>query len=256
MAEAVVTDGPTIGAAEPIGGDKTTIAPEAKTGDDVADEGGADEAAKAAAAENEDKGGGKGTEDKSKEGVAAKKTADEQAANEAAKALLFGSLTDLQLPDGAKIDETIGKKFAAALTDSKATKQTAQIFADLALEATSLGIQREIARLVAGADAELQAWNKEIMADKELGGANIDATKANCEKFLELAATVAGVNLDRFKVSLKKSHMANQPDLIRTLNYISGFIGPDKLFIMDRSTENNARKTDAEIFYGGQPGTK
>lgn len=179
-----------------------------------------------------------------------KEAADKQA-EEAAKALLYSGIPDLQLPDGVVVDEADGKEFSDILTRSKLSKVDAQKLADLSIKTSGMAVQRQMDALVAQADATLKSWNAELADDKELGGARLQETYQTADKFFDIAAKVPGVNMERFKQDMIRSHMSNQPDFIRIAHYLGKMAGNDKLFIPDGSNAGNAPKSNAEVLYGG-----
>lgn len=215
--------------------------------------GGENPAPAVAGAQGAEKTDGKGEDGKVKDeaGGQAKTDADKAAADkqaeEAAKALLFSDMKDLQLPDSVIVDAEDAKEFSAFLTDRKMSKQDAQILADLNIKSTGKVLQT----LFTEAQKQAKTWAEEISNDKELGGARTAETVATAEKFFELAAQVPGVNVNRLKGDLIKTGIANHPDLIRVARYIGAHLGDDNLFISDRSTGAGQLKSDAEVLYGG-----
>lgn len=102
--------------------------------------------------------------------AADKATAD--AAEAAGKPFL--EATQLKLPEGAKLDEALAKDFLAVAKEHGFTAKQAQAVFDLNQKATAA----QAKALEATRDAQTKAAGEALKADKDIGGANWEKSKA------------------------------------------------------------------------------
>ena len=190
--------------------------------------------------ENQNKGqeGDKGSTDLTK---GAEKPTDKKEAD----APVVPEKYELKLPEGVLVDETMMTEFTKFGQEQKWTNEQAQKAADMHLKAIGAFAQKQEAEHV----AKIESWSKEVIADKEIGGAKIDESMVQARKVMALAATIPGVNVERLKADLNASGNATHPDLVRLFHYFGQFIGEDNQFIKG-SPAGQGPKSPEEVLYG------
>jgi hypothetical protein len=191
----------------------------------------------------------------SKETDPAKQAADEQAAKakaeadaKATEALKF---SDLKIPDGVVTDKAIIGKFEAVMNDDKLSRaERAQALIDLQIENAGAFVRQ----MADQHDAEVESWHKEIVDDKDLGGAKLDATMTQARKLMAVAATVPGVNVKRLSDDLARTGMTTHPDMIRMFHHLGQFVGQDNKFVSGQG--GGAAPTDMASAWYGPEGVK
>lgn len=122
-----------------------------------------------------------------------------EAAAEAASELV------LKFPEGLKVDDALVKSFTEVAKKSGIKGEHAQAIADVF-------VNREKARVEAADRAEKETrskWEADLKADKEFGGANLDATRAAASKAVErlggkdLSDAITAMGLDSHPALVK-----------------------------------------------------
>lgn len=91
-----------------------------------------------------------------------------------------------------------------------------------------------------------KGWLEEAKADKEIGGANWDASLTSAAKALDTLGFPKGSPLRNL---LDESGLGNHPEMIRAFAKVGKAIGEDADFVRGDSSAA-VKKTDAELFYG------
>lgn len=124
---------------------------------------------------------------------------------------------ELKLPDSLKADEAFVKSFTElAGTKLGLDSAKAQALVDFYAERTAAS---EKAGMDA-AQAELKGWNDAIVADKELGGANLEATKKHA------AAALKAYGTPGFRELLSQTGLGSHPEMVRFVTAV-GRAGAD-----------------------------
>lgn len=173
------------------------------------------------------------------------KGADKQTDNKDAKAPVVPDKYELKLPDGVLVDDGLMKEFTELGKTQKWDNATAQKMADMHLKAIGMFAQKQEAEH----EHELLGWHKELIDDKELGGAKIDATMTQARKVIALAGTIPGVKAERLTQDLLRTGMATHPDLVRVFHYLGQALGEDNKLIKG-NLGDNAPKDAATLLYG------
>ena len=171
-----------------------------------------------------------------KTGETDKTAADEQAQQQAAEALLFTDMSDVKMPRDAIVDDELKDRFVAVATENKLSKEAAQKLTDLSIE--NLGKYAQ--KLHQDATEMVQAWDKEVINDQEIGGAKYAETLELAEGVLAMADTkVPGFNGALFRADLVRTGMSNHPDMVRLMRYVA-------------QSPSQTRVHDADVFYPNQ----
>jgi hypothetical protein len=88
------------------------------------------------------------------------------------------------------------------------------------------------------------AWATAVKADTEIGGANFDANVQTAQR------AVARFGTPELKALLETTGLGNHPALVKMFVAVGKQIREDN---PTYGTGGTARKSNAEIFYGGQP---
>lgn len=156
---------------------------------------------------------GEGEGDGKKEG----EEGDDKKSDDTADKVPEDGKYDLKLPEGIEMDqelaEALGPEFAAA----KLTNAQAQKLVDKYIE-----IQKQRAEKQGSEWAEtVNKWAEEAKSDKEIGGANWDATVTNARRAVETLGTPG------LKEYLNWTGGGNHPELIRFMSKVGAMIRED-----------------------------
>jgi hypothetical protein len=135
-------------------------------------------------------------------------------ANEAAPAEIA-----IKLPDGVVADKPLMDGFIALAKESGLKGESAQKIADLYVQA-----QASQAKAAEEAHAkQVAAWAEEVKADKQIGGASLDASMAVASR------AVAQFGSPELKELLNSSGLGNHPALVRAFVKIGRAISEDSI---------------------------
>lgn len=112
---------------------------------------------------------------------------------------------EVKFPETLKVDESRAKAFTELAGKLGLDSPKAQGLVDFYAE---MGAAQEKSGLEA-AQAELKSWNEAIVADKDLGGANIEITKKHATDALKKFATPA------FRELLSQTGLGSHPEMVR-----------------------------------------
>lgn len=145
---------------------------------------------------------------------------------------------ELQLPEGAVIDQEFMAEFESAARAANLSNEQAQKFAELGNKLTSQ---------ITAKQAELQAkqveeWATESRADKEFGGDNLNENIAIAKSALDQFASPKLVEL------LNASGLGNHPEVIRAFYKVGKAIGSDDKVVTGKAPL--PPKSRAETLYG------
>ena|SRR5580765_6690 len=189
--------------------------------------------------------GDKTSQDKPVDTTSKEPAGDKPADKTAAEQPVVPEKYDLKLPKDVLIDESMMSEFTAFGKENKWTNEQAQKVADLHLKAIGAFVNKMDGEFV----QTVEGWHKELVGDKDLGGAKLDASMVQARKVMGMASTVPGVNVERLKADLDKTGMTTHPDIIRLFHFFGQFIGEDNKF-MRGGTTGDGEKDAATILYG------
>jgi len=146
---------------------------------------------------------------------------------------------DLKLPEGSLLDASLMEKATASYKAWGFSNEEAQkaLERDHGLISAYAENQKKQAEEMQG------AWEKEVKADKEIGG---DALPKNLEMAKRFVAKFAD---DALKKDLDSTKLGNHPGLIRMLVRASKSMSEDQLVLP--GTQAGGKKSMEEVFYGG-----
>jgi hypothetical protein len=163
---------------------------------------------------------------------------------------------DFVMPEGVTVDSVALEAFSPALKGlnlnqeqaqqlvtvyAQQTQRTATDFAKQ-LESPEFAVQQ--AGLMLGGHRE--AWATAIKADKDIGGTNFDANVQTAQRALARFGSPELTGL------LNSTGLGNHPALVKAFVQIGKQIREDN---PDYGASGGARKSNAEVFYGGSPAT-
>lgn len=131
-----------------------------------------------------------------------------------------GAKLELKFPETLKLNEAETKAFAE-LAGAKLGLDSpkAQALVDWYAERTAA---QEKAGLEA-AQAELKGWNEAITADKELGGAQLEATKKHATAALKAYAT------PELRALLSETGLGSHPEVVRFVTKVGKALADDSV---------------------------
>lgn len=145
---------------------------------------------------------------------------------------------ELQLPADAALDKGVIEKTAAFAREQGFSNDQAQKVLELLnTQATEGKAASQEALKAASAQ-----WQQQTRDDKEIGGANFDASVAHARRAIEKFASPG------LKEALNQTGLGNHPELVRMLAKIGKAMSEDTLLSGGHNPPQ--RKRDADIFYG------
>lgn len=158
-------------------------------------------------AKAEPQGETKPIDGETKQAEGEKKPEDGEKKTEADKPIEY---TDFTIPDGLIVDEKLMGDFKALATEAKMTQEQAQKVLDL-----HTSTLKEAAEAPYRAWTETQQqWQKDVMADKEIGGKNFETAKATIAKALD---QVGGNEAAKIREAFNFTGAGNNPEIFRIM---------------------------------------
>lgn len=155
---------------------------------------------------------------------------------------------ELKLSDGSPFDAAFVNAFSAKAKENKFTQEQAQsVFDHLQGQVTERLATLSKSELKGGDayEARVGQWNREIAADKEIGGANYRAN-------LSLAQRTAAQFFDTETLNfLEESGYGSAPGLVKALVKIGKAIGEDRLVKAPGTSEEPKKKPAEQVMYPG-----
>lgn len=161
--------------------------------------------------------------------------------------------TDFVLPDTIKANTEMMTEFGTLAKKYGLTQEAAQEFATLGAKAVS-----KTDDTVLNAFADLTAniakvWEGESKADKEFGGANLDANMATAKTAIDTYATPELVSIlgkyDKEK-NPNGTGLGNNPEIIRLFYRLGKTISPDSALVEGKSPQETAQLSPGDKLWG------
>lgn len=146
---------------------------------------------------------------------------------------------ELKLPEGAKLDP----KHLEAVTEYAKSLGMNQEQAQALVERDAALVSTYEKGVVEAHAKRVEEWHRQVVADKDLGGTNFDATREAARRAL------ARFGNDSFKQMLNESGYGNHPEVVRVFAAIGRAMAEDRF--VNANNPANAKKDAASILYGG-----
>lgn len=130
-----------------------------------------------------------------------------------------GAPLALKFPDGLQVDQNLVDGFIATATDLKLTTEQAQKIAD----AYVASARKASERLEAEHRVAVESWEKQILADKDLGGQNYDATKATARR------AIAQFGTPGLRQLLEETGLGSNPEVVRFVARVGQALAEDSV---------------------------
>jgi len=169
---------------------------------------------------------------------------------EGAKAEAVPETYELAAPEGfEKLDEETVAAATPVFKELGLTNEQANKLVPVAGEFAKKIIAERDQQFIGQIMEQRKSWLEEAKADKEIGGANWDASLADAGRALDRLGFPKGSPL---RVSLDESGYGNNPELVRLLARAGKAIGEDTDFVRGDAAAAVKPKDDRELFYGSQ----
>lgn len=149
---------------------------------------------------------------------------------------------EFKAPDGVELDAARVEKFTTIAKDLKLPADKAQALVDLATEV-------EVTR-AAQHEALKEQWAAEVMADKDLGGDKLDATKATAAKVFNLLPPEQATEL---KGLLNQSGFGNHPAFVRMFHAVGKALSDDSFVPGTKAPPGDAANVAQRMYPGMNP---
>lgn len=166
--------------------------------------------------------------------------AAKKAADDAAKPIAYDTV---KLADGSLLDKSDLEKVIAYATEKKLTpEQAADLLTQREQAATDL-----TARQTESFKKQIDQWASDVKSDKDLGGANFDATLADVKLAMDKFAPEGST----FRKIVNESGYGNHPEFVRFVAAIGKAMKEDKGLgnAGGGGNTNNNDKPNHEVFY-------
>lgn len=148
---------------------------------------------------------------------------------------------ELQLPEKTLLESEAIERIAGLARERGLSNEQAQELVDLEHDAVATYHNKNITAFM----ERTENWKKEVMADKEIGGDNLNKSLSLVNRFLAKYDTDGS-----FRKDLEVTRYGNHPGLIKVLyRAAKESLGEDE-FVQAQSS-NSAKKSIQEILYSG-----
>lgn len=144
---------------------------------------------------------------------------------------------DLKLAEESHLDAKAIEEVTAFATENKLSNEAAQAMLKREEEMLTNFVQSNEAAL----DAQVNQWRESIVADKVLGGENLETTKANSRRAVERFGSEGFIEI------LNTTGYGNHPEVVGFLNKLGSLMSEDSL--ISGKAEPAAQKELHEYFY-------
>lgn len=168
-------------------------------------------------------------------------------ADDAPQAAAVPETYELAVPEGfEKLDDTAVEAATPVFKELGLSNEQANKLVPVVADYAKRIVEQRDEQLMGTILEQRKTWLNDAKADKEIGGANWDATMQSAARALDRLGFPKGSPL---RVALDESGFGNHPELIRFAAKVGKEIGEDADFV--RSDANTpVKKTDEELFYG------
>lgn len=121
---------------------------------------------------------------------------------------------ELKVPEGLSFDD-------ATLSEVKAMGEHGQKAVDL--------VQKFVSQQAQAHEQQVKAWGEAIAKDPELGGQNIEATRATAQKAMVAFAEAKPEQAKALKELVEQTGLGDHPALIHLMNWVGKALGEDTI---------------------------
>ena len=149
---------------------------------------------------------------------------------------------EFKAPEGVSMDKAALEKFVPIAKELNLTQEQAQKVVDLYAGGILPAVHQQLAEAHV---QQVEQWLEAARTDKEIGGAQFDASVSIAKKALDSFGT------PELKAALDDSGLGNHPEVIRLLANIGKRISEDGLASL-QSGGGGAKRSPAEVLYGSK----
>lgn len=156
--------------------------------------------------------------------------------------------------EGVELDPEMVGEAEPILRELNLTNDQAKKFVPIAAKMMDRAVEATVNDIVAKGNAQRKAWLDEAKADKEIGGANWDATMHVAAKGLDALGFVKAdkdnnVEAHPFRLALEQTGFGNHPDMIRLCAKLGELVSEDGDFVRTNASSSAAKDDVAKRLY-------
>lgn len=144
---------------------------------------------------------------------------------------------DLKLAEESYLDKEVVEEVKAFAMENKLSNEAAQAMLKREEDAVAKYIESSDSAI----DSQISKWREDVLADKVLGGENLETTKANSRRVVERFGTEGFIEI------LNSTGYGNHPEVVGFLNKLGSLMSEDSL--ISGKSEAKPEKQLHEYFY-------